>query len=680
MPKEYKCFLCGKHHIKIRRPIRQSPLRKYASKLAGQDPGNDDVICNKCRKDYYNSIKKHSSASVTLDNDNDSDFCLSADEHLDNNSKEVSPKNIHLNIPSTHSSHKFCVVCRKKSSKRVKFCTIPLNARTQAFIHNGIFIKQSARCCSSHLEGKNLLQSSLTKLQAKYANSFFNRTDLFNLLENVRLTLKRSSILDFDNSDHLSTDEYYNLTGLTKEQFQDLTCYAKSIRPSAVRSVNTCLAILLTKLRTGLPNHILGTIFSLKKCQIQRSIHSARMSLRDFVSQNVGFNHISHEDFVNKHTTPIAKKLFCENEDNTAIIVLDGTYIFIQKSSDYKFQRQSYNLHKHRPLVKPMVVVGTDGYILSVQGPYLSNARNSDAAITKHMVTVNSEGMNDWLQDKDLCIVDRGFRDVVQFLEEKGLCVEMPVFLKKGSKQHTTEEANTITKIRWIVESINGKLKQWRFFDKVVPNLYLPHLGEFLQIVAAICNKYHSPPASNQCDIQLAEEMLEKSRQGNLVQTMVENEGLLRKRTIYTDILSHLLKDFPVLTEEKLRKITLGVYQLKQAPRYAKEHINNDNEYQLQVCKIKENLLKVRIQSRHCNNISHTSFIQYTTDGQISGWYCTCKVGARVVGCCAHIASIIWYLGYQRFQQHSPEKFDFCNSVLDACDISDSECSSSVEE
>ena len=495
--------------------------------------------------------------------------------------------------------------------------------------------------------------------------------------------------MDFDNGDSLTTEDYYNLTGLTKEQFEDLSCHVTSIRHSAVRSVKTCLAILMTKLRTGLPNHILGTIFSLKKCQIQRSIHSARISLQYFVSQNVGFEHISHDDFVENHTTPIAKKLFSDNDDKTAILVLDGTYIFIQKSSDYKFQRQSYNLHKHRPLVKPMVVVGTDGYILSVLGPYLSNAKNNDAAITRHILSTNSEGMNDWLQDNDLCIVDRGFRDVVEFLEERGLCVQMPVYLKKGSKQHSTEDANTsrlITKIRWIVESINGRLKQWRFFDKVVSNHYIPHIGEFLRIIAAISNKYRTPPASFQCDVQIAEEMLQKTTQGNHVKTMIENEGLLNKRSVYTEInsSSDLLKDFPVLSEEKLRQITLGVYQLKQAPLYATEHLDKENAYHLYVCKVKENLLKVKTQSRHCNSTLHTSFVEYDLDGHITGWYCTCKVGARVVGCCAHIASIIWYLGYQRFQQHSSVKFNVSKSVLDADDIpvsdTDSECSSTVEE
>ena len=49
----------------------------------------------------------------------------------------------------------------------------------------------------------------------KYEKSFFNRTDLVSLLENDRLTLKKSSILDFDNGDSLTTEDYDNLTGLT---------------------------------------------------------------------------------------------------------------------------------------------------------------------------------------------------------------------------------------------------------------------------------------------------------------------------------------------------------------------------------------------------------------------------------------------------------------------------------
>lgn len=36
----------------------------------------------------------------------------------------------------------------------------------------------------------------------------------------------------------------------------------------------------------------------------------------------------------------------------------------------------------------------------------------------------------------------------------------------------------------------------------------------------------------------------------------------------------------------------------------------------------------------------------------IEGYYCTCRSGARTLGTCAHVASVLWYLGYTRHQQN----------------------------
>ncbi|KAH3728095.1 hypothetical protein DPMN_054042 [Dreissena polymorpha] len=48
-------------------------------------------------------------------------------------------------------------------------------------------------------------------------------------------------------------------------------------------------------------------------------------------------------------------------------------------------------MHKHRPLVKPMIVVSTTGYIISILGPYLADGKNSDANILKHIINQNTE-------------------------------------------------------------------------------------------------------------------------------------------------------------------------------------------------------------------------------------------------------------------------------------------------
>ncbi|VDI18451.1 Hypothetical predicted protein [Mytilus galloprovincialis] len=150
--------------------------------------------------------------------------------------------------------------------------------------------------------------------------------------------------------------------------------------------------------------------------------------------------------------------------------------------------------------------------------------------------------------------------------------------------------------------------------------------------------------------------MLEKCKKGNAIQKMVTEEGLLTKRTIYklvdaSNVLDELA-DFPVLSMDKLREITMGVYQLKQAPNYVREHEGEDGKFELD-------------------------------EGDIEGWYCTCKSGARVVGCCAHVASVLWYLGYQRLEQQSGSRRDFKTSVLDASHIpssDESDCDSLPEE
>lgn len=185
--------------------------------------------------------------------------------------------------------------------------------------------------------------------------------------------------------------------------------------------------------------------------------------MSDFVPHNLGFGHISREDVIAKHTRPLAQELFSSGLANSipALLVLDGTYIYIQKSTNFSFSRRSFSLHKHRPLVKPMMVVTTSGYIVSVQGPYLSDSKNNDAGILNHMIKKNAEEMRSWLNDGDTFIVDRGFRDSANVLSDIGIRMEMPCFLR-GTKQHTTEESNSsrlITKVECLIDSKHKYVK-----------------------------------------------------------------------------------------------------------------------------------------------------------------------------------------------------------------------------
>lgn len=666
MPKHFCCVQCLKRcrsDPSSRRPVPPY-LKEKTEKKLHRPLTEGDVLCSACRRRMARSDplvlqgnnSQHMSNSEETD---DPEFC----HNLEKTSKALkSPKSVELKICSTPRNHKNCVLCKKPSGHRNHLTVVPSSAITQAFVHVGIFINSDSRCCKFHLVNGYFTQESVLLLNSTKSSETLSRTEIGYMLDNVRTLMKTMSHLNFDVPTALQDSDYQNLTGLSRDQFHELTSYIHSLRNNNNRSIKTCVAVFLTKLRTGLPNSLLSSIFGLSETQVQRIIPSVKEELMDtFVPKHLGFQHISHQEFCDKHTTPVARTLFTKAEDE-AVLLLDGTYIFIQKSGDYYFQRRSYSLHKNRPLVKPMMVVGSDGYILSVLGPYMADYSNNDASIIKHMMNNNSEDMKDWLKEDDVMVVDRGFRDAMEFLKESGLRVEMPSYLQKGAKQHTTEEANLsrlVTKVRWVVESANGRIKQWRLLDKVVPNTLVPQIGDFIRIICAMCNKFRPPLASMEPESEeLAIQMLERVTLPNAVKELVEEHNLLKRRTPYQKVNSadEILSDFPRISMEDLRSITMGVYQIKQCISYSKEHVDDEGIYDLMICKDIPNLLQVKIQSRHSKNSQHTLWIKYSledtsTHCSVSGWYCTCKVGARVVGCCAHVASVLWYIGYQRHQE-----------------------------
>jgi hypothetical protein len=185
--------------------------------------------------------------------------------------------------------------------------------------------------------------------------------------------------------------------------------------------------------------------------------------MSDFVPHNLGFQHVSREDVIQMHTRELAKDLLTTGfTTDPAILVLDGTYVYIQKSSNFSFARRSYSLYKHRPLLKPMMIVTTTGYIVSILGPHLSDSTNNDASILKHMIHCNTEELRTWLKEDDIFVVDRGFRDAGEVLKDIGIKMEMPSFMPKGAKQLSTHDSNisrVVTKVCTCIYRRNFKKK-----------------------------------------------------------------------------------------------------------------------------------------------------------------------------------------------------------------------------
>jgi hypothetical protein len=103
------------------------------------------------------------------------------------------------------------------------------------------------------------------------------------------------------------------------------------------------------------------------------------------------------------------------------------------------------------------------------------------------------------------------------------------------------------------------------------------------------------------------------------------------------------------MCEDEIRELTLGVYQVKLARSYTQEHRRSDGSYDILVNSEVPSILSAKIQSRHTSSKQYKLWIKYG-EILISGWYCTCKNGSRVVGMCAHVTSVIWYLAFMRHE------------------------------
>lgn len=61
-------------------------------------------------------------------------------------------------------------------------------------------------------------------------------------------------------------------------------------------------------------------------------------------------------------------KILYEAPEDTLFPIFDGTYLYIDKPSDFELQKKTWSVQKNRNLVKPMMIVLEDGYVIDAPG------------------------------------------------------------------------------------------------------------------------------------------------------------------------------------------------------------------------------------------------------------------------------------------------------------------------
>jgi hypothetical protein len=152
----------------------------------------------------------------------------------------------------------------------------------------------------------------------------------------------------------------------------------------------------------------------------------------------------------------------------------------------------------------------------------------------------NYEDILNWTKEGDIMILDRGFRDSLDILKALGIDATMPSFLGQNQRQFDVYDANRshfITKLRWAVESVNARLKRFKWFSQTIQNSSLPSFPDFIAIVATLTNCFHVPMAAASPD----------------------DDNLMRHRIWQATDVNNLAEPFLILSLDDIRSLTLDI-------------------------------------------------------------------------------------------------------------------------
>ncbi|XP_011873641.1 PREDICTED: uncharacterized protein LOC105565230, partial [Vollenhovia emeryi] len=579
-----KCAGCDKSLKKIRgkkKLIRHEDEANTFAHLLQQNIIVNDIICSKCRLSIYRKQKPEIDPTLETENDLPSFESTSDDPtfEVQLKSKEAISEIEYVEIPiqRTVATHKYCCICFSIQNLTV----IPDEAQMQSYMKKKIYIPAGNRCCRTHVIKNRIYEEELDLLKVHSNTTSLSVLELSKVMET--LSIKCYSTL-FDNIGDFSLSEKQLevFTGLTWENLIQIKDMMTSLRNSQSRSVIQALVVFLFKLRTGNSNKMLASILQLENEQVVSEYSSSiiKSFKNDVLPQRFGLSSLNRDDLIQNHTTEVAKKLF-DIGDNL-FLIYDGTYARHQKSTNNEYQRKSFSGQKKVPLCKPFTICTTDGYVVDMLGPYLAN--QNDAEILKTIIQ-DPNGLCKFLKKNDTFVLDRGFRDIVNDLEENNFKVLMPA-LKGKRKQLTTEESNHsrfVTKIRWAVESVHGVLKQkYRFLDHKIDNKLIPKVGMYFRIAAFLNNTFGKRLQSDAETLdKIVQRMKDQKDIQNTLATEIEEKGWLRRKVCFKRVTSNDILDFPEMSTNDLKILFTGSYQLSQAVSYLAEMVDKDGEINL---------------------------------------------------------------------------------------------------
>ena len=154
---------------------------------------------------------------------------------------------------------------------------------------------------------------------------------------------------------------------------------------------------------------------------------------------------------------------------------------------------------------------------------------------------------------------------------------------------------------------------------------------------------------------RVCDRMLARKEVANTADEEVAVDEWIIARRPFAEVTSESILDFPELTVRDLRIHLTGTYQMDQPVSYIAEMLNDIEAIDMKYVRLRQNILRIQVHSRHGD--SKEVYIEYaqapTSVADIRRHHCECRVTACIVGCCSHVATVVYYLSHARYFRES---------------------------
>ena len=161
--------------------------------------------------------------------------------------------------------------------------------------------------------------------------------------------------------------------------------------------------------------------------------------------------------------------------------VIDCTEFKLETSRDFRQQGNNYSCYKSHATAKVLIGVAPNGSFSFASDCFEGSI--SDKEIVKKSGFINH------IQPGDVILADRGFL-IEDLLKEKKAALVIPPFLH-GRTQFTLRETQltkVIARARIHVERFMERLKNFKFFNGVIPLIHLPLLSQAVFVACCLVN------------------------------------------------------------------------------------------------------------------------------------------------------------------------------------------------